>query len=79
MLLQSVEQVDIIWDRYIPNSSRCLQQQQQQSQFIWNRNNPNNTVPEFRLRPGPTCVWEGESSPVILGRCIIWIYKRNDK
>ena len=34
------------------NQARRLQQ----SQFIWNQNNPNNTVPEFHLRPGPTRV-----------------------
>ena len=44
------------------NQARCLQQQ---PQFIWNQNNPNNTVPEFHLRPGPTRVWGGESSPTI--------------
>ena len=46
------------------NQARRLQQQQQ-PQFIWNQNNPNNIVPEFHLRPGPTRVWGGESSPTI--------------
>ena len=44
------------------NQARRLQQQ---PQFIWNQNNPNNTVPEFHLRPAPTHVWGGESSPAI--------------
>ena len=46
-----------------PDEARRTQQQPR-PQFTWNQNNLNNTVPEFLLRPGPTRVWGGESSPV---------------
>lgn len=44
------------------NRARRLQQQ---PQFIWNQKNPNNTVPDFRLGPGPARVWGDKSSPLI--------------
>lgn len=38
-----------------PDEARRTQQQPR-PQFTWNQNNPNNTVPEFLLRLGPTRV-----------------------
>ena len=46
-----------------PDEARHTQQQSR-PQFTWNQKNPNNTVPEFLLRPGPTHVWGGELSPM---------------
>lgn len=53
------------YQRAMTGNQNRARRLQQQPQFIWNQKNPNNTVPEFRLRPGPARVWGDKSSPFI--------------